>query len=247
MFALRISLPDKPGVLGSVATHLSGFGINIVTLDVIEVDDGCAVDDLTVEFRDGRPEVIRAAIEEVPGVLVESIREVDTARSPLLAPLELAAQLSQVNSGECLTLLANGLPGALSASWAWVVQGYDGRLDVIAASGGAPSLTNLDTPWLPLDGTRRLAPAQWMPPAWRMGRGAEAAATPFLGSYSAVLVVRRSGPRFRNSELRQLDLLSRIAGSTVLVPSRDLRDEVPSKWSGQRSVRATGTLMRQEM
>lgn len=179
------------------------------------------MDDLTVDLPTGRPEVLRAAVEEVPGVGAEGIRPTESVRAPLLAPLELPAALAQTEPSSVLKRLIEGLPKALFANWSWAFHGYDGRPTVIAASVGAPSLSNIETPWLPLEDARRLAPAQWMPPAWRMGPGSEAAAASLHGSFSAVLVVRRNGPRFTTTELLQLTLLAQIvstAKSTSTVP-----------------------------
>ncbi|MBK5228956.1 MAG: ACT domain-containing protein [Actinobacteria bacterium] len=47
-FSMRISLPDRPGMLGAMATALSDGGANIVALDVIDREEGEAVDDLVV-------------------------------------------------------------------------------------------------------------------------------------------------------------------------------------------------------
>lgn len=129
------------------------------------------MDDLTVDLPTGRPEVLRAAVEEVPGVGAEGIRPTESVRAPLLAPLELPAALAQTEPSSVLKRLIEGMPKTLFANWSWAFHGYDGRPTVIAASVGAPSLSNIETPWLPLEDARRLAPAQWMPPAWRMGPG----------------------------------------------------------------------------
>lgn len=210
-YTLRISVPDKPGVLGAVATSISRYGANIITLHVIESGDGFAVDDLTIHLPKGGPEILRTAVEEVPGAIVEGVRSTETVPMPLTAPLELAAGLATSDRNLIMKTLVDGLPGALWSNWSWAIQAYDGRPTLIAASPGAPSLSNVETPWLPLEDARRLSPAQWMPPAWRMGRGSEAAAVPLFGSYSAVLVARRLGPRFTATELRQLSLLVSIA------------------------------------
>jgi hypothetical protein len=71
-----------------------------------------------------------------------------------------------------------------------------------------------DTPWLPLNGPRALAPAPWMPPAWCMGRMSyEIAAAPLSDPHTALLVARKHGPKFRPSEVEQLGLLTRILGT----------------------------------
>ena len=48
-YLLRLVVPDKPGILGAVATALGTAGIDIVSLDVLERGNGVAVDDVVVE------------------------------------------------------------------------------------------------------------------------------------------------------------------------------------------------------
>ena len=49
-YLLRLVVPDKPGILGAVATALGTAGIDIVSLDVLERGNGVAVDDVVVEL-----------------------------------------------------------------------------------------------------------------------------------------------------------------------------------------------------
>lgn len=70
-FALRLSLPDRRGVLSAVASAIGRAGGNIVSLDVIGSIDGMAVEDVSVEA-DADPDLLRRAIEEVPSI-VEAI------------------------------------------------------------------------------------------------------------------------------------------------------------------------------
>lgn len=209
LFSMRLSVPDRPGTLGAVATELSGAGVNIVTLVVLGSQGGIAVDDLTVESASAGATEVRAAAERTAGVIVEAIRPIEAVPDPL-ALMTLVSEMI-ASPGESLNLLVDGLPRAMRANWCWVVHFFDGRLDVIAASAGAPSLSNIETPWLPLDAPRVLAPAQWMPSAWRMGSGFELAAAPVDGAYQGVLIARRRGPRFTQLEVEELGLVAGIA------------------------------------
>jgi hypothetical protein len=211
IFAMRVSLPDQPGMLGAVATALSRGGANIVTLDVVDRDEGLAVDDLCVEAPEGLTDALRRAADDVPGAVVEAIRPLETVRDAL-SPMELAAALVETPPGDALRTLVKGLPRAMWSTWCVALRAAEPHPAILASSPGTPSLTNVETPWLPFDAPRRFAHALWMPPAWRMGRfGYEAAAAPLGHNDEAVLLVRRFGPRFRRSELRQLGLLARIA------------------------------------
>lgn len=212
-FSMRISLPDRPGMLGAMATALSDGGANILALDVIDREEGEAVDDLVVEAPGGLAEALRRSAEDVSGVVVEAIQPMDAWRDPI-TPMELAAELVEGEPSDVLSKLVTGLPVALWATWAFVIRAGNPIPEVLDASPGAPSLDNVDTPWMPIDSPRRFAHALWMPPAWRMGRlGYQAAAAPYRDKNTALLLVRRVGPRFRPSELRQLGLIARLAAA----------------------------------
>jgi hypothetical protein len=211
LFAMRISLLDQPGMLGAIATSLSRGGANIMSLDVIDREEGVAVDDVRIEAPDGLTEALRLAAEQVPGAVVEAVRPLE-AFLEVPSPMELAASLAETTGILALETLIEGLPGAMWASWAVALAGSTSGPQVLAASTGAPSLSNVETPWLPLDRPRRFDAAPWMPPAWKMGRmGYALAAAPLGDPNEAVLVTRKHGPRWRPSELKQLGLLTRMA------------------------------------
>jgi hypothetical protein len=221
LFTLRLSLPDIPGTLGAVATAFGRGGANILTLDVIERENGLAVDDLTVEAPEGMQEALRLAAEDVPGLSVEELRPVDAFRD-VMAPLDLAAAVAEAEE-PVVDILVERLPEALWADWSVVLTAGPTGLQVLGSSIGAPSVSEMETPWIPLKGPTRLAVAAWMPPSWRVGPGTrmgqgkfELAAAPLFGQYSAVLVGRRKGPHFRKTELTQLGLLARIAAAAFV-------------------------------
>lgn len=124
--------------------------------------------------------------------------------------MHLAASIAETSLDDSLSMLIEGLPEAMWTSWAVVLRNGS-TPHVLAASSGSPSMTNVETPWLPLEAPRAFAPAPWMPPAWRMGQMSyEVAAAPLYGPENALLIARKHGPRFRSSELEQLGLLTRV-------------------------------------
>ncbi len=74
-YLLRVVLPDRPGMLGAVATALGEVGGDIVSLDVVERGPDGAVDDLVVAMpTGGLADRLITAAQRVPGVVVESLR-----------------------------------------------------------------------------------------------------------------------------------------------------------------------------
>ncbi|MBW3591275.1 MAG: amino acid-binding protein [Actinobacteria bacterium] len=218
LFSLRISLPDRPGTLGLVASAFGRGGANILTLDVIGSEGDLAVDDLLVEAPQGLTRALLLAKEEVPGLVVEELTSHE-AFHDRMSPLELATVLTETG-GSPVQVLVERLPEALRAEWCAVVRGTGNGLEVLGAGIGAPQLKGVCGSWLPLDGVRRLPPADWMPSSWTMGPGSkgglgkfELAAAPLHEPSTVVMVARRDRPQFRKSELKELELLARICAA----------------------------------
>ena len=179
-----------------------------MSLDVLGVVDGMAVDDVTVEAS-VEPDVLRASIEEVPSVVVETIMQSDTYRDPT-APLTLATTMVDAGIG-AVELLVEGLPSALWASWAIVVAGTHTGPEILHRSGQVPDVEGLEAPWMPLDDVRRLQRAPWMPTSWQELVALQVVAAPLVQRNTAVLIGRNRGPRFLDSEVQQLQRLAHIA------------------------------------
>lgn len=65
-------------------------------------------------------------------------------------------------------LLVAGLPHALWASWAMVVAATHTGPERLHVAGDAPDDEGLELPWMPIDRSRRLARAPWMPASWQV-------------------------------------------------------------------------------
>jgi hypothetical protein len=211
LFVMRFSLPDRPGTLGAVATAISHVPASIVTLRVVERQGEYAIDEAVLEAvadeEKDVPEAIRRAAEGVPAVTVECVRRIQREPDPL-ASLILAERLSH-GVGSPLLSLVDALPESLPAAWAIAFDFTDG-VKVLASSPSAPVPRGLDPPWLPLVGARRLHYGEWMPQSWRMVR-LELAAVPWDGDAECIVVGRWAGMQFRDTELRQLEILTGLA------------------------------------
>jgi hypothetical protein len=214
-YLLRLVVPDRPGILGAVATALGQAGIDIVSVDVLERGGGVAVDDIVVELAEDRvADSLITAVTTVPGVAVESLRpfagQLDTHRE-----LALLEALSRGGTGTP-ALLAAELPRVFHCGWA-VVLGAADPVRVVAASEAAPSFEDVELPWLPLTAPLLLpSDDAWLPARWR-DLAVEMMATPF-GAGATVLVGRSGGPVFRRSELLRLTHLVGIASTVSQLP-----------------------------
>lgn len=216
-FLIRVQVPDRPGMLGAIATALGHAGVDIISLDVVERTDRVAVDDLNVELSPGRPaDVLITAMESIPGVHVESVRphsgKLDTHRE-----LELIEQIS-ANPERGLQLFTDGIPRIFRAGWALVVVQEGDRAYRLAESQASPETRAGSLPWLPLTKPIVLDPnVHWAPEPW-YELDTELAAAPFAAPDKALVVGRPGGPAFRPSELARLAHLGGIV-STILAQS----------------------------
>lgn len=211
-FVLRVVLPDRPGVLGAVASALGTVDGDILGVDVIERVAGSAIDDFVVDLPPGKlPDTLVSAAASVPGVRVESIRGYQGSIDPH-RELELLEALARDPSSS-LPVLADGVARVFRAGWALVLAApVDGAAHVLARGGAAPEIGALPTPWWPPAPVRELAAgASWAPPDWdRMGT--ELAVAP-LGE--AALLVGRPALRWLGSELVRLQHLAAIAATVT--------------------------------
>ncbi|TFV55469.1 ACT domain-containing protein [Geodermatophilus sp. DF01-2] len=220
-YLLRLVVPDRPGILGAVATALGTAGIDIVSVDVLERGGGVAVDDIVVDLPSGRlPDSLITAAQAVPGVQVESLRPfagpLDTHRE-----LELLEALARTATDPpptlAVKLLAAELPRVFHSGWAVALAGED-PCEVLAASDAAPSFDGMTVPWMPLRGPQLLpSEADWLPERWRE-MAIEMMAAPFGDPQTAVVLGRSGGPAFRRSELLRLVHLTGIAASVAHLP-----------------------------
>lgn len=214
LFTLRMSLPDRPGALGALAGSLGHGGANIVSLEVVERSEGLAVDELTVEAPSGLQEALKAATNDVPGLLIEDVRPADMLLE-LQSPLELAALLVGRSPQEVMSTLVDNLAGAVWADWVAIIEASDPPR-AIERSSSAPTFEGLKTPWMPLDAPLRLSAGDWMPREWRKRLSVtpelqpEVALAPLSGD-RVLMAGREKGPRFRSTELDQLRSLGQIA------------------------------------
>jgi hypothetical protein len=210
-YLLRLVLPDRPGMLGAVATALGEAGADILSLDVVERGPDGAVDDLVVALpAGGMADVLITRAQSVPGVVVESLRPYHGG-SDLHRDLELVDALAAEPTRACSLLVAHA-PGIFRAGWALLLEAGP---CVLHASAGAPEVADVALPWLPLATAQRLDPGSaWVPERWE-ALGTELAAAPVGSPDRVVLVGRPGGPRFRASEVLRLGHLAGIAATVT--------------------------------
>jgi hypothetical protein len=204
---IRISVPDRPGSLGAVASAIGGSGGDIVKVDVLESESGRALDDVFVTVRDPEQlDRVSQSLAGVPGVIVVGSQH---PAPPITghADLELLAQvLARPERGP--QTLVDGAPGALGADWGALVEyGPDGSVGAVVALSPlspGPDHVTLTAP-LRLASVRMMAPDADEP----YGGTALVPVGQDLG------LVRSAGPPFHQSELWRLGQIGEIAGTAL--------------------------------
>jgi hypothetical protein len=210
-FVVRLWLPDRPGVLGAVASRIGAVKGDVIGIDILETGNGAAVDELVVTLPEGsRIDLLVNEMQEVDGVKVEDVRPIAGAvHDPRLDALETAAQLvgaddpAELDEGLCVHAART-----VGASWAVLLDPE--RAEVRAAVGQAPS-----SDWLAVFVVGSRSAAQLSGHSADGSDPTEAGAddviwAPLCANSLAIVAGRVEGPKFRARERRQLAALARI-------------------------------------
>lgn len=90
MLRVRVEVADIPGALAGVTTALAALGVNVATIDVLEVDGRNVVDELLLRLPAGTTTQDVRDVLRVTGAEVLSCRTARVAVDPAVAAFDLA-------------------------------------------------------------------------------------------------------------------------------------------------------------
>ena len=193
-YLIRVELPDVPGSLGRVASAIGEAGGDIEAIEIVEKRDGFAVDDVLLEIRQGTmPDSVVSACSRIDGVSVLWVNRY-AAGGNLFLDLEVVEALTE-DPATAIDRLVDLLPITFRVDWAARVRPGDRGVEIIRATEAAPSSIELPAITAPV----RLA---------EHATNVECAA-PF--GDDVVVLGRRGGPEFLDSELARLQHLLGLA------------------------------------
>jgi hypothetical protein len=200
-YLIRVHLPDRPGALGAVASRIGAVGGDVVSIDILQREQGSVIDDFGVELAgEDLVELLRSEILEVDGVMVEALRLIDGPVPDRHAEiLDIATSLfHQTSPTGVLEYLTNRACESVNASFA-------AALDPLAPW---PTAVSGDVP--PDDELRDLAVT--LQAAEDAGErpevGADCVRLPLAG---ALLVVGRPDMPFRSRERTRIATMAELA------------------------------------
>ena len=210
-YLIRVQLPDRPGALGAVASRIGSVGGDVVSIDILQRDNGAVVDELGVGLAgDHLLGLLRDEILEVDGVSIEALRPVEGALPDRHAELlDIATELFvQTSSEALLDHLASRVQRSLVADFVAIVDADTTR--VTSKHGDAPGDDEVRAMAL-------WAVAPTSPPVGADMTGGEGVdpspgvAAAELVRAGVVLVVGRSTPVFRTRERQWIAIMSELA------------------------------------
>lgn len=205
MFLMRVSLPDRPGSLGAVASAVGTVGADIRAIEIVGKEHGHAIDDFMLDLPNGAmPDNLVSACTAIEGV-----RVLWFSRYPEVGGLESdieALERMQQTPAQAAEILTESAPLVFHCHWALLIDSGT----VAHATAMAPPLTSEGIAAVgPLDTAHSGDLAEnWLP-----GWGETTIALAPVASGRSILLGRQGGPAFLGSELARLRHLASMAQS----------------------------------
>ncbi len=206
MFLMRVTLPDRPGSLGSVATAMGGVGGDINAVEIVEKGDGVVVDDFIVDLPPNQlPETIVTACQNLPGVRVEWISRYPEGGG-LQSDLEALERMT-ADPAHAAETLVSLCPVVFRSHWATLIAVGPHSAEPTFSTTLAPDLTpEIAARFAPFDATHRLD----LDSGWSPGWGDTTLVVTPLTQDRVIAIGRLGGPSFLDSEIARLHHLAAL-------------------------------------
>lgn len=206
-YLLRVELPDVPGSLGRLASAIGASGANIDAIEIVGRDAAAnvAIDDVFIAPDPGvMPDSIVSACTALEGVRVLWISRY-AAGGNLFLDLEAVESMTQDPQG-AIKRLVDAVPQVFRVDWGVHLRREGNEAKIVHGTTAAPETVPDDIPWpAHLEKAQRIeVPGEW--------EDLVVAGSP-LGDDELVVVGRRGGPVFLDSEIARLAHLVAMAAS----------------------------------
>jgi hypothetical protein len=206
-YLLRVELPDVPGSLGRLASAIGSSGANIDAIEIVGRDagSGTAIDDVFIApDAEVMPDSIVSACNSLDGVEVLWISRY-AAGGNLFLDLEAVESMTQ-DPAKAIERLVDALPTVFRVDWGVHLRRDGEAAYVVHGTPAAPTEIPEKILWpANLEKGQRID----VPEAWS---DLVVAGSP-LNTDELVVVGRRGGPEFVESEIARLAHLIAMAAS----------------------------------
>ena len=206
-YLLRVELPDVPGSLGRLASAIGSSGANIDAIEIVGRDPelGTAIDDVFIAAdAEVMPDSIVSACNSLDGVQVLWISRY-AAGGNLFLDLEAVESMTQ-DPAKAIERLVDSLPTVFLVDWGVHLRRDGEAATVVHGTPAAPTEIPETIRWpANLEKGQRID----VPEAWS---DLIVAGSP-LNTDELVVVGRRGGPDFLDSEIARLAHLIAMAAS----------------------------------
>ncbi|HET6168324.1 MAG TPA: ACT domain-containing protein [Marmoricola sp.] len=206
-YLLRVELPDVPGSLGRLASAIGAAGANIDAIEIVgrDASAGVAIDDVFINpDAEVMPDSIVSACNSLDGVKVLWISRY-AAGGNLFLDLEAVESMTQ-DPAKAVERLVDAIPTVFRVDWGVHLSRDGETASVVHGTPSAPTEIPDKVRWpANLEKGQRID----VPEAWS---DLVVAGSP-LNADELVVVGRRGGPEFLESEIARLAHLIAMAGS----------------------------------
>jgi hypothetical protein len=206
-YLLRVELPDVPGSLGRLASAIGASGANIDAIEIVgrDAEAGTAIDDVFIAAdAEVMPDSIVSACNSLDGVQVLWISRY-AAGGNLFLDLEAVESMTQ-DPAKAIERLVDSLPTVFLVDWGVHLRRDGEAATVVHGTPAAPTEIPEKIVWpANLEKAQRID----VPEAWS---DLIVAGSP-LSADELVVVGRRGGPEFLDSEIARLAHLIAMAAS----------------------------------
>lgn len=204
VFLVRVSLSDRPGALGQVATALGTVGADIQAVEIVGREEDRVIDDFMVKLPgDVMPDTVVSVCNEIPDVKVLWF-----SRYPAGAGLESDIEALERMVGDpehAAAILTEAAPDVFHCHWSVLITKT--KMSVLCSTPMAP---DLNAEQLATIGPFDFSYAKDLPAGWVPGWPETTVVIAPVRGQRAVIIGRQGGPAFLSAEIARLRHLAAL-------------------------------------
>lgn len=202
---MRVSIPDRPGSLGAVASAMGTVGADITAVELVERLDDAVIEDFMLTLPDAAlPDGLVSACNRLDGVDVLWVSHFQEGWG-LESDIELLTRMTE-EPDDAAAMLTDSAPTVFHCHWALLADRATGRIEFSTELAPELSPEQLES-FGPLDEVGEVV----MPEGWLPHWGESVCVLAPMRNGRVVVLGRQGGPSWLGSEKARLGFLAAIA------------------------------------